>query len=374
MSTSAIDESKSKSKFKTKFDDFPEETKARILELIDIKPEQSEARKYHDYLLNNHASKDNIITKTKSLDELFQNKKIGDIIIYTGFDEYVRFSVTQNTGLESYLRYVLNPRDKQPPQYHIILSDAQQRPMFEMIGADLDDIKETCDILVPYFNIDKSDVVYSEQSDFKSDPVKHDIIILSLCGTLSDNISKIDLFIDYVEKINPELARKICLKRARSIPNVDVKYTKLYLSNDMKRIYSASDDKRKTSTYSTSNSLPPIEIVILNGGGCLPPGNMAINITNNGVIGNNNNNNSIINHSSNATLISNEKELIKRWVLENPPKTNQFSVEYYEKLKTSIGNQIKNIKFNFRMLHSIISSCGYKTHKYNTKNAWIKST
>lgn len=382
MSTTAIDSNESKPK---SFDDFSEEGKKYITQFLTMNTTSDPGRKYNDYLVQQYAAHDNnILTRTKSLEELARHKNPGDVIIYTGYD-YVRFSVMRNNkqnasgeGLEKYLHYTLNPRNYQETQYHIILSDTQQRPMFEMVCANLDHIKKVCELIAHYFNIEKSDIIYSKQPIIDDNLSVHDIIILSMFGTLPDNITKLTLFIDYVEQVNPELANKLFLKRTRIILDTDFKYTKLYLSNEMKYPYSKEEEEKHTKgnrktkeDESSMPCLPPIEIIIFNGGGCLPPGNMAINITNNGVIGNNNNNN-IINQSSTSTLISHEKEQIKRWICRNPPAYNEFSTNYYTRLKSSLGNQIKHMKLSDQALYSLINASGFMIHRYQGRNAWFK--
>lgn len=220
--------------------------------------------------------------------------------------------------------------------------------------------------MVPYFKIDKSDVVYSKQVEIDPKLVKHDIIILSMCGVLSDNILKISSFIDHVENIDLSLAEKLYLKRTRRILNSNIEYTKLYVSNEMQRIYPKDDDSSEHST-SGNTLIRPIEVVIIRGSNDIAPNQLSINI--NSIIGNNN----TITYVGNPTiLISNERELVKKWINSNPPAQNEFSTDYYARLKIGIANQVKYIKLGNNFLHSIISSCGFKTHKYNNRAAWIK--
>lgn len=139
--------------------------------------------------------------------------------------------------------------------------------------------------MVPYFKIDKSDVVYSKQVEIDPKLVKHDIIILSMCGVLSDNILKISSFIDHVENIDLSLAEKLYLKRTRRILNSNIEYTKLYVSNEMQRIYPKDDDSSEHST-SGNTLIRPIEVVIIRGSNDIAPNQLSINI--NSIIGNNN--------------------------------------------------------------------------------------
>lgn len=354
----------------------PHEIKRDLVKKVFGDQRPSQERKYNDFLVKEYASDNGIVTKSDSIEELVRNKLPGDIYIYTGF-EYVRFSIMRqndkNTGLDPYFTSVLNPRYHMPPQYQIILSDAHQRPIFEMIGADLKDIKEACDILVPYFKINKSDIVYSKQVEIDPKLIRHDIIILSLCGSLPDNAQKITLFINHVQRINPKLANKLCLKLKTIVPDSSIEYTKLYISDEMMRVYPEENDDYPKSSIGGNLLIRPIEVMIIKGSSNLPPDHMAININSGIIIGNNNNSVNIINNHESA-LISNEKELIKKWIIANSPFHNKYALDYYARLKTNMANQVKHIKLNNNLLHSIISSCGFQTHKYNKKTAWFKST
>jgi hypothetical protein len=289
--------------------------------------------------------------------EVFKKSKKGDVIVFAN-DTYKVFDNVKD--YECYVKDLidlgLEDISRAVPHFQIISNDVNQKMVFVCKNTSIDELKEIKIRLLTYFKeLKDEDIVilpieplkhpklFGKFDDCKS--IQNFDVILNSIDSYNNNRKKIDDFKHDIfcenEKLADKITHKSIVKTSSGEKYIIVNITLPQLSGD----YDFNADNLKK----------------------LPAINITINDINNGIIaGTINASESVLNNCNNQEKKETVNEIVRKYILSNPPTDKQSQNDYFNEF-IKHNNNIKLRNFN-----NLMRSEGFVNKRVKDFNCWSK--